>query len=120
MTETAARPGDFTETSRVRAARAPRTGDRVRIERDDSLYPSHGTWPQFRGRVGTVVEINRDRRRPHSTEYGVVFTRVCKRTDGRGGFRHDGDVSWFKAYELSLRVGAASQRAVESPETEHR
>lgn len=47
-------------------------GDRVRIERDETRHPSRGTWPWFRGKTGTVVEINRDRKRPHLTEYGVV------------------------------------------------
>jgi ribosomal protein L21E len=45
-------------------------GDRVRIERDEIRYPSKGTWPQFRGRTGTVVEVNAD-------EYGVVFAKRC-------------------------------------------
>src|SRR5437588_800 len=51
---------------------APAVGDRVRIERDERRHPSKGTWPQFRGRRGTVVEVTVDRKHPHPTEFGVV------------------------------------------------
>ena len=47
--------------------------DRVRIERDETGHPCKGTWPQFRGRTGTVVEINHDRKRPHLTEWAAVL-----------------------------------------------
>ena len=77
-------------------------GDRVRIERDETRYPSKGTWPQFRGRTGTIVEINEDRERPHLTEYAVVFGKVspasgsAKRTN-----RWDANaVAWFKGEEI--------------------
>ena len=85
-------------------------GDRVKISRDEQLYPSKGSWPQFRGKVGTIVEINQDTRRPHLTEYGVVFGKVSNRSDGRGTFNHGGP-TWFKAHEL-FRV--ASVRPAES------
>ena len=52
---------------------ALRTGSRVRVRRDEHLYPSKGTWPHFRGRTGTIVNINRDAERPELTEYGVCF-----------------------------------------------
>jgi ribosomal protein L21E len=45
-------------------------GDRVRIERDETRYPSKGTWPRFRGKTGTVVEINLG-------EYGVAIGVRC-------------------------------------------
>lgn len=80
-------------------------GDRARIERDETRYPSRGTWPWFRGKTGTVVEINRDRKRPHLTEYGVVFGA------GRALYRHG--VTWFKPYELST---LAAVRPVEQLE----
>jgi hypothetical protein len=70
-----------------------RTGDRVVIERDERKYPSRGTWPQFRGRTGTVVQTNLG-------EYGVVFGKVAPRTDGRGAFRFEGTVTWFQPHEL--------------------
>lgn len=66
-------------------------GDRVRIERDEQLYPSKGTWPQFRHRAGTVVEINDD-------EYGVVFGKVRKpRTNGSIAMA---EAVWFRAWEI--------------------
>ena len=43
--------------------------DRVVIERDVTRYRSKGTWPQFRGWTGTVVQTNLG-------EYGVVFGKV--------------------------------------------
>jgi hypothetical protein len=81
-------------------------GDRIRIERDETRHPSKGTWPRFRGRTGTVVEVNTDRQRPHLTEYGVALGNVSPRTDGRGAFNYDAkSVAWFKAYEVQ-RVGS--------------
>ncbi|KUH86476.1 MULTISPECIES: hypothetical protein [unclassified Mycobacterium] len=78
-----------------------RVGDRVRIERDETRWPSKGTWPQFRGKVGTVVEANRDRKRPHLIEYAVALGKVTPRNDGRGGFNYDAkSVAWFKDYEM--------------------
>ena len=80
-----------------------RVCDRVRIERDESRYPSKGTWPKFRGRAGTVVEINLDRTRPHLTEYGVSFGKVTKApTCHRREFNWKSeDVAWFKSYEMA-------------------
>jgi hypothetical protein len=87
-------------------------GDRVRIERDETLYPSKGTWPTFRGRVGTVVEINRDGKRPHLTEFGVSFGgKLRRRPDG--SLHGNNVVTWFKGYELSpLKSGGAALAAV--------
>jgi hypothetical protein len=95
-------------------------GDRVRIERDETLYPSKGTWPQFRGRVGTMIEINLDKKRPHLTEYGVVFGNVIPRTDGRGTFVRSGDepVTWFKAYEIRP-AGRTAVRHARARSTAH-
>jgi ribosomal protein L21E len=67
-------------------ARIPHVGDRVRVERDEQRYPSRGTWPQYRGRAGTVVSVNRARTVQVrdgagskavkvSAEYGVSFSR---------------------------------------------
>jgi len=77
----------------------PKVGDRVRIERDETRYPSKGTWPQFRGKVGTVVEINRDRKRPHLTEYGTVFG--AKRQRPNGSLHGSEVITWFKCYEMT-------------------
>jgi hypothetical protein len=75
-----------------------RVGDRVRIERDETLYPSKGTWPNFRGRAGTIVEINGDHKRPQATEFGVALGKVSPRTDRPGTFNWDASsVAWFKS-----------------------
>jgi hypothetical protein len=76
-------------------------GDRVRIERDATRYPSKGTWPQYRGKIGTITEINADRDRPHLTEYGVIF--------GNPKTLHRSGVTWFKYYELATVCTRAAQ-----------
>jgi hypothetical protein len=78
-----------------------KVGSHVLIERDEELYPSKGSWPQFRGRRGTVVSVNADHALPHLTEYGVSFGWVAPRADGRGAVSYTPrDVVWFKDYEL--------------------
>ncbi|AMS01041.1 hypothetical protein SEA_ARCHERNM_47 [Mycobacterium phage ArcherNM] len=64
-------------------------GTKVRIERDEKLYPAKGTWKQFRGRKGVVTcEV----RGAGPVEYGVSFS---------GGDSAD---AYFKAYELTERT----------------
>lgn len=76
-------------------------GDRVVIARDEQTYPSKGTWPRFRGKVGTVVEINHDRRRPDRTEYAVCWGRVRPSAHRFGGYDWDAyAVAWFKSQEM--------------------
>lgn len=87
-----------------------KVGSRVHIERDETKYPSRGTWPQFRGRVGTVVEINQDRKRPHLTEYGVVFGKV-RRPNQDGSIAGGAETIWFKLYEIR---GIAAQLNADS------
>jgi len=70
----------------------------VRVERDEALYPSKGTWPQYRGRTGTITVINRTR--PGSPEYGVVFGKVRK-PHATFGSTAMGDETWFKSHELT-------------------
>lgn len=85
-----------------------KAGTRVRIERDETEYPSRGTWPMFKGRTATVTVVNRGYTRtvvgrpsgmskklpafPREvkidTEYGVSF--------GKG----QGVDAWFRAHEL--------------------
>lgn len=79
-------------------------GDRVRIERDETKYPSKGTWPQFRGRVGTLVEINLG-------EYGVVFSKTWSYKGRPGKLRHNDIVTWFQPYEIT-GIGEAATTAV--------
>jgi hypothetical protein len=71
-------------------------GDRVKIERDETRYPSKGTWPRFRGKAGTVVEVNLG-------EYGVCFGKVTPRKSRPGSSDWDSaDVAWFQPHELKV------------------
>jgi hypothetical protein len=80
-------------------------GDQVRTERDETLYPSTGTWPYFRGKTGTVVTVNVDSKRPHLTEYGVAFGKVWTRADQPGVLSFsDHCLTWFKGHELQPRL----------------
>jgi hypothetical protein len=76
-------------------------GSRVRIERDETRYPSRGSWVQFKGKTGTIVMVNDD-------EYGVAFGKVWPRRDGRPFLDFaDAGPTWFKAHELTVtRRGA--------------
>jgi hypothetical protein len=38
---------------------AVRVGQRLRVVRDEERWPPKGTWAKYRGRVGTVVSIDR-------------------------------------------------------------
>lgn len=89
-----------------------KVGTRVRVERDEAKYPSNGTWPQFRGRIGTIVDINHDRRYPHLTEYGITFGKVRK-PDRFGSVSAGASTVWFKLHELTATAEAAPQRDVE-------
>lgn len=93
---------DVVEGSNVAASPTFSSSELVRVQRDEIRNPSRGTWPQFRGRAGTVVEINLDHKRPYQTEYGVVFGKVAPRIDGRGNFIRSGNepITWFKAHEI--------------------
>lgn len=94
----------MTITAERTSTATPRAGDRVRIERDETRWPSKGTWPRYRGRVGTVVEINLG-------EYGVTFGKATPRTDGRGTFSYkSNDVAWFQRHEI---VRATAERNAE-------
>jgi hypothetical protein len=75
-------------------------GTRVRIERDEQLYPNKGTWGRFRGKTGTVVEINLG-------EYGVCFGKVTPRKSRPGSFDwKSADVAWFQPHEVTGLAGA--------------
>lgn len=50
-----------------------RPGDRVRIERDETRFPAKGTWREYRGKIGTVVEVNRSCPTTSEPEIGVAF-----------------------------------------------
>jgi hypothetical protein len=68
-------------------------GDRIRIERDEQLYPSRGTWPNYRGRTGTVVALNYAAR-----EIGVSFEKYIH--------PREGVQAWFLSRELVPEDGA--------------
>ena len=78
-------------------------GSRVRIERDETRYPSKGTWPQFRGKTGTVVEINLG-------EYGVVFGKA--RSPRPNGSIAMAEAVWFQPHEIRA---LAPERALSGP-----
>jgi hypothetical protein len=61
-------------------------GMRVKIERDEKKFPPRGTWRWFRGRTGTLLEINKSGKGPW--EYGVSF----------GDAAHV--EAWFKRHEV--------------------
>jgi hypothetical protein len=79
-------------------------GDKVKIERDEKLYPSKGTWPRFRGKTGTIVEISQG-------EYGVCFSKVTQAPAHHNRVLDwiAKDVAWFLPHEI---VPVASQRPV--------
>lgn len=90
-----------------------KVGDAVRVERDETLYPSRGTWPLYRGRPGFVVMVNREGGPNGEPEYGVILTttRPPWRRDANGKLRYGTGtlsyssdlVSWFRAHELRHR-----------------
>lgn len=85
----------------------PRVGDRVRIERDETRWPSRGTWPRYRGRTGVVVEINLG-------EVGVAIGKQLPPSGKRGGNMRGDSVTWFMPWELKV-VGRtdASERPLD-------
>lgn len=93
----------------------PGVGDHVRIERDEKRYPSKGSWPFYRGKAGTVVEVNDGPGGP--VEYGVVF-----RKPPAGPWRkwwNSASVAWFKGYELETGP-TRSQRPLAASNTHTR
>ncbi|ANA86993.1 hypothetical protein SEA_STROSAHL_57 [Gordonia phage Strosahl] len=58
-----------------------RKGVRVVAKRDEEKYPSRGSWPQYRGKKGTVTGTNLG-------EIGVSFTN------------DDTTDAWFQPHEL--------------------
>jgi hypothetical protein len=79
-----------------------RPGVKVCVQRDETVSPAKGTWLQYRGQVGTIVEVNDDRRNPLLTEYGITFGKTRPDPETPGRFRHSGTVTWFKATEIQV------------------
>ena len=71
-----------------------KTGDIVKVSRDEKLYPPKGTWPRYRGRVGTVVNPNTQ------NEVGVAFKPTWTTDDGKLGWQGS-DTTWFLPHELT-------------------
>jgi hypothetical protein len=93
-----------------------RAGDTVRVERDETRYPPKGSWRQYSGRTGTVVEVN-GHKLPHLTEYGVAFGWTAPRRDRPEQFqRATTDVAWFQRHELARTTCTAPEIDVE-PQT---
>lgn len=85
-------------------------GDAVRINRDETLFPSKGTWKNFAGKAGFVVMVS-DGAGPFDTnEFGVVVTTT--RPPWRKDAGHTNEVNydseavrWFLEHELTSRNG---------------
>lgn len=74
-------------------------GNLVRIERDEKVHPSKGTWPKYRGKPGVVVILNEE-----DEEIGVeVGATTVRFRDDRNGLQYDHTkVAWFKSHELRV------------------
>lgn len=69
-------------------------GQKVEVQRDERRYPSRGTWPAYRGKIGTVVIAD------NLGEVGIVFGATRRRPDG--SLHGDDSPSWFAAHELAV------------------
>jgi hypothetical protein len=67
-----------------------KAGDVVTIERNETRWPSRGSWPRYRGRTAMVVSVNQG-----AGEVGVTFTRIGA-TDPASCTAD----SWFRPHEL--------------------
>lgn len=74
----------------------------VRVGRDETRWPSHGSWPTYRGRKATIVSVNREVHdsgpnigQPFHLEYGVCFDAYVHPTK-------EGAQSWFLPHELEV------------------
>jgi hypothetical protein len=80
-----------------------KVGDIVKVARDEKRYPPRGTWPQFRGKVGTVVTADNE------GEVGVSWAPRAR----KWGSRMKAD-AWFMPYELvpatAQQLAAADDR----------
>ncbi|BBC43875.1 hypothetical protein [Mycobacterium phage GS4E] len=65
-----------------------RKGTKVVIERDETKYPTRGTWRWFRGKTGVVTAVITG---VGATEYGVSFSKDLHSD------------AYFKRYELTER-----------------
>lgn len=91
-----------------------RVGDRVRIERDEKIWPPKGTWKRYAGKPGVVVSVVQHDHAEGGTEVGVAVgvTSLPRRPDGRGLMVGDHPVAWFLPHELTA---AGARRLGEGP-----
>ena len=72
-------------------------GDYVKIERDETLYPSKGTWSSYRDKIGRIIVINFHEINPNFPrkepyiEWGVKFTASGNES-----------LHWFVEHELTV------------------
>lgn len=82
-------------------------GDHIKVQRDEKLFPSRGTWSRYRGKTGYICVINEGGGKDDTDEYGVVLTihRPAWRKEPDRGHElsYDSDaVLWFAPHELVL------------------
>ena len=82
-------------------------GDHIRVQRDEKLFPSRGTWPKYRGKTGYVCIVSEGGGRGDDPEYGVVLTihrpPWRKEHDREHELSYDSEaLLWFAPYELVL------------------
>lgn len=91
-----------------------KVGDHVRIERDEVLHPSKGTWPRHRGQTGFICVINKGGgafiNDEWTDEFGVVLTTTRPRwrqDEGHEGeLSYDSDaIKWFRDFEMRVIPG---------------
>jgi hypothetical protein len=80
-----------------------RIGDIVKVERNEVRYPSRGTWPRYRGRIGTVVHSNQQ------GEIGVAFKATWRGENNELKWQGS-DTTWFLPHEL-IRLDSVLTRA---------
>jgi hypothetical protein len=80
-------------------------GDHVRVQRDEALRPSKGTWPTVRGKTGYVCIVSDGAGPNGEPEYGVVLTVTRPAWRQEKGRRHELQydseaIKWFAPHEL--------------------
>lgn len=76
-------------------------GTRITVTRDETRWPSRGSWPRWRGRTGTVVSGTS--LEGSACEYGVVFGAVAQHPDGKPHACGSDSPVYFLRHELSPR-----------------
>lgn len=85
-----------------------KVGDRVRVQRDEVNHPPRGSWKQWKGKVGSIVEVNRSGKN-RVPEFGVSFRPLRQRPDT--SLHGDDAPVWFLGHEL-VPAGSRKTRAL--------